>query len=546
MMKYPLTITSILNRARIYFPRKQVVTRLPGSIHRYSYADLYTRVCRLSNVLSSLGVEKGDRVGVFGWNTYRYLEAYFAAPCMGAVVHTINIRLAPNDLVHIINHAKDKVLLIDEDLLPAIEAIAPRLETVRQFVVMTDDEIASQGLPNAHSYERLLAQASDSYDFPELGEDDPAGLCYTSATTGDPKGVTYSHRGLYLHTLTQCMTDSLALSERDVILPVVPMFHANTWGVPYTSAFLGATLVLPGPRPDAAAVCNLIQQEKVTISLGVPTIWIGVLDYVARSEGSCDLSSLRSLVSGGSAVPPYMFRAFDDMGIPMTHAYGMTEATPLVTICNYKSHMESWDDDAKMNVRVKQGLPVAGLEIRLVDENGTDLPWDGEHSGELLVRGPWVAGEYLDDERSANTFIDGWYHTGDVVTIDAEGYVQIVDRAKDMVKSGGEWISSVDLEAAIMAHPAVYEAAVIGIPHDRWQERPLAYVVPTSEHRDSLDRDTVLAHLEDKFARWWLPDDVIFIDEMPKTAVGKFDKKVLRQQYASTPTTAPTTSGGTQ
>ena len=543
MMKYPLTITTILNRAHTYFPRKEVVTRLPDRIHRYSYADLYTRVCRLSNVLSSLGVEKGDHVGVFGWNTYRYLEAYFAAPCMGAVVHTINIRLAPNDLVHIINHAKDKVLLIDEDLLPAIEAIAPRLETVQQFVVMTDDEFTSEGLPNAHDYETLMAQASDSYDFPELGEDDPAGLCYTSATTGDPKGVTYSHRGLYLHTLTQCMTDSLALSERDVILPVVPMFHANTWGVPYTSAFLGATLVLPGPRPDAAAVCNLIQQEKVTISLGVPTIWIGVLDYVARSEGSCDLSSLRSLVSGGSAVPPHMFRAFDDMGIPMTHAYGMTEATPLVTICNYKSHMESWDDDAKMNVRVKQGLPVAGLEIRLVDENGTDLPWDGVNSGELLVRGPWVAREYLDDERSADTFVDGWYHTGDVVTIDAEGYVQIVDRAKDMVKSGGEWISSVDLEAAIMAHPAVYEAAVIGIPHDRWQERPLAYVVPTPEHRGSLDRDTVLTHLEDKFARWWLPDDVIFIDEMPKTAVGKFDKKVLRQQYAST---APTTSGGTQ
>ena len=545
MMKYPLTITSILNRARTYFPQKEVVTRLPDHIHRYTYADLYTRVCRLSNVLSSLGIEKGDRIGVFGWNTYRYLEAYFAAPCMGAVVHTINIRLAPNDLVHIINHARDKVLLIDEDLLPATETIATRLDTVTHFVVMSDGD-GTTSLPNAHNYERLVAQASPTFDFPQLDEDDPAGLCYTSATTGNPKGVTYSHRGLYLHTLTQCMTDSLALSERDVIFPVVPMFHANTWGVPYTSAFLGATLVLPGPRPDAAAVCNLIQQERVTISLGVPTIWIGVLDYVARSEGSCDLSSLRSLVSGGSAVPPYMFRAFDEMGIPMTHAYGMTEATPLVTICNYKSHMSSWNEDAKMSVRVKQGLPVAGLEIRLVDENGTDLPWDGERLGELLVRGPWIASEYLDDERSADTFIDGWYHTGDMATVDSEGYVQIVDRSKDMVKSGGEWISSVDLEAAIMAHPGVYEAAVIGIPHDLWQERPLAYVVPTSEQKDSLDRDAVLAHLEGQFARWWLPDDVIFIDEMPKTAVGKFNKKVLRQRYASTPTTAPTTSGGIQ
>ncbi len=308
-MKYPLTINTVLNRANAYFSKKEIVTRLPEGIHRYSYSDLHRRVCRLANALSSLGVGTGDRVGVFGWNTFRYLEAYFAAPCMGAVVHTINIRLAPNDLVHIINHAKDKVLLIDEDLLPAIEAIAPRLDTVQQFVVMTESEVTSQSLPNAHNYESLLAQASDSYDFPDLDEDAPAGLCYTSATTGNPKGVTYSHRGLYLHTLTQCMTDSLALTERDVILPVVPMFHANTWGVPYTSAFLGATLVLPGPRPDAAAVCNLIQQERVTISLGVPTIWIGVLDYVARSENSCDLSSLRSLVSGGSAVPPYMFRA---------------------------------------------------------------------------------------------------------------------------------------------------------------------------------------------------------------------------------------------
>ena len=533
MMKYPLTLTTILNRARTYFPRKEVVTRLPDRIHRYTYSDMCARVCKLANVLASSGVSRGDRVGVFGWNTHRYLEAYFAAPCMGAVVHTINIRLAPDDLVHIINHAQDKILLVDEDLLPAIEAIASRLETVKQFVIMADSNPPTAGLPDAHSYEQLMEQASGNFEFPELDEDTPAGLCYTSATTGNPKGVIYSHRGLYLHSLTQCMTDSLALSERDVILPVVPMFHANTWGVPYTSAFLGATLVLPGPRPDAAAVCGLVQQEKVTVSLGVPTIWIGVLDYLSRAAEPCDLSSLRLLVSGGSAVPPHMFRAFDELGIPITHAYGMTEATPLVTICNYKSHMSSWDDDAKMDVRVKQGFPVAGLDIRLVDDSGSDLPWDGVQQGELLVRGPWIANEYLDDPRSAETFVDGWYHTRDVVTVDPEGYVQIVDRAKDMVKSGGEWISSVDLEAAIMAHPGVYEAAVIGIPHQRWQERPLACVVPTQEQKDSLNREDVLAHLEGKFAHWWLPDEVVFIDEIPKTAVGKFDKKVLRQRFAN-------------
>ena len=532
MMSYPLTVTNILHRARTYFPRKEVVTLLPEGVHRYTYADLYARVCRLAYSLAALGVEKGDRVGVFGWNTCRYLEAYFAAPCMGAVVHTINIRLGANDLMHIINHAQDKVLLVDADLLPAIEAIAPQLKTVQHFVIMGDAPSQGSGLAPAHDYEQLLEAAPDSFDFPRLEEETPAALCYTSATTGNPKGVVYSHRALYLHTLTQCMTDSLGLSERDVILPVVPMFHANTWGAPYSAAFIGATLALPGPRPDAAAVCRLIQEERVTVSLGVPTIWISLLDYLSRSDGPRDLSSLRLVVSGGSAVPPYLFDAFDELGIPLVHAYGMTEATPLVTICNYKSHMDALDAQAKMEVRAKQGFPVAGLEIRLVDEASADLPWDGAQRGELLVRGPWIASQYMDDPRSAEAFIDGWFHTGDVATVDAEGYVQLVDRARDMVKSGGEWISSVDLEAAIMSHPGVYEAAVIAIPHQRWQERPLAYVAPTQEQRGLLARDDVLNHLEGRFARWWLPDDVVFVDEIPKTAVGKFDKKALRERFA--------------
>ena len=535
MMKYPLTVTNILNRARTYFPRKEIVTRLPDGTHRYTYADLYARVCKLAHALTSLGVKQGDRVGTFGWNTYRHLEAYYAAPCMGAVVHTVNIRLAPDDLAYIINHAQDKVLLVDEDLLPVIEAIAPRLETVEHFVVMSNNGSTGSSLPSAHSYEELMDNASDRFDFPQLEEDMPAGLCYTSATTGKPKGVVYSHRALYLHTLTECMTDAFGLTEADVILPVVPMFHANTWGIPYASTFLGATLLLPGVRPDAAAVCRLIQQERVTVSLGVPTIWIGLLDFLARSEEKFDLSSLRLLISGGAAIPPSIFQAFDKMGIRMVQAYGMTEATPVVTIGNLKSHMQSFDDDTKREIRARQGFPVPGLDMRLVDEAGQDLPWDGEQRGELLLRGAWIASEYLDDPRTADTFIDGWYHTGDIATVDAEGYVQIVDRAKDMVKSGGEWISSVDLEAAIMAHPDVLEAAVIAIPHERWQERPLACVVPRQEKRGALSRDDVLGFLEGKFARWWLPDDVVFLDEIPKTSVGKFDKKLLRERFPAAP-----------
>jgi fatty-acyl-CoA synthase len=514
------------------FPGKEIVTRVGEDTHRYTYRDLARRVARLSNALSSLGVGVGDRVGTFAWNTYRHLEAYFAAPSMGAIVHTINIRLASEDIAYIINHAGDKVLLIDPDLTPIIEALAPRLESVERFIIMTDDLKFSTTLPSAHNYEALLSRASDQYSPVELDEFAPMGLCYTSATTGRPKGVMYTHRGVYLHSMAQCMTDVMGFSERDVVMAMVPMFHANCWGLPYSCTMAGSTQVLPGVRPDPRVICQLIDRERVTFSAGVPTIWIGVLDYLERSGESYDFSSLREIVSGGSAVPASLIQAYSEkLGIKLAHAYGMTEATPLISYNRLKSNLESLSPEEKLQLAGKQGMVAPGLEMKLVDETGRELPWDGQQRGELLFRGPWVAREYYNDPRSAEAFIDGWYHSGDIASVDEEGYIQIADRVKDMVKSGGEWISSVDLETAIIAHPGVLEAAVIAIPHPRWQERPLACVVPKAECRDSLDKAQILDFIRDKFARWWLPDDVVFLEEIPKTSVGKFDKKALRERF---------------
>ena len=532
MMRYPLNVPRILERARTFFPKKEVVTRVAGGVHRCNYRDLHERSCRLANALEALGVRPGDRVATFAWNTYRHMEAYWAVPATGAVVHTVNIRLSPDDLAYIMNHAEDRVLLIDEDLVPVIEAIADRLETVRHYVVMSDKPIVSTRLRPAYSYEELLAQASPEYEFRELDEWAPAGMCYTSATTGRPKGVTYTHRGIFLHTMVQCTTDFMGLSERDTLMAVVPMFHANAWGTPFSATMVGANQVLPGVRPDPKAICELIQSERVTVALGVPTIWVGVLDYLRRASETYDLSSLRLLLSGGSAVPPSLIEAYEELlGVKLLHAYGMTEATPVVSVSNLKSNMDSLTRSAQMDIRAKQGPLLPGLEMKVVGDQGQELSWDGIERGELLLRGPWIANEYYNDERTAETFRDGWYHTGDIVNVDKEGYIQVVDRVRDMIKSGGEWISSVDLEAAIMDHPAVLEAAVIAIPHERWQERPLACVVPKRESVGEITESDVLAHLEGRFARWWLPDGVVFLDEIPKTGVGKYDKKVLRERF---------------
>ena len=532
MMDYPLLVNQFLERASTFFPNKEIVTREGDGTHRYTYADLMKRSSRLSHALAGLGVGTGDRVGTFAWNTYRHLEVYFAAPAMGAVLHTINIRLFTEDLVYIINHAEDKVILVDPDLVPILEPLVSQLESVEHFIIMTGDRNFTTTLPSAHIYEDLLSGASDLYSPVKADENSPAGLCYTSATTGRPKGVVYSHRAIVLHTMMEAQVDTIGFRERDVVLPIVPMFHANCWGVPYTCTMVGATQVLNGIRPDPEVICRLIESEKVTLSMGVPTIWIGVLDHLDRSGKTYDFSSLREIVSGGSAVPISMIQAYRErLGVELIQAYGMTEATPVVSYNRITGRFDGLSEGEKLQMAGTQGATVPGLEMRLVDDEGKDLPWDGEQRGELLFKGPWIADSYYNDPRSEETFIDGWYHSGDIASVDPNGYIQIGDRVKDMVKSGGEWISSVDLETAIIAHPGVLEAAVVAIPHERWGERPLACVVPNADSKGKLEKAEVLDFIRDKFASWWMPDDVVFIDEIPKTSVGKMDKKVLRERY---------------
>ena len=531
MMDYPLTLTHFFERSRRLFPAKPVATRVPGQpLFRYTYADFADRVCRLAGALPGLGVGPGDRVGTFAWNSHRHLELYWAAPLSGAVLHTVNIRLSPRDIVYIVNHAGDTVLFVDASLWPVIEPLRPELRTVRRYVVLPDDAAASlpAGVPD---YEGLLAAARPVTDWPRLDEGQAAGMCYTSGTTGHPKGVVYSHRAVFLHSMAVAMTDSLGVCERDVILHVVPMFHVNAWCIPYAGVMVGATQIFAGPAPQPRDIVELVQSERVTFVGAVPTVWIAVKDLVEQ-EGF-DLSSIRCLPIGGSAAPRHLIELYEKkFGVPMTHAWGMTETTPLGTVSRLKSYMAAWPDEQRYAVRAKQGYPVAGVDIRAVDEQGQEVAWDGRTMGELQVRGPWVARSYYEQPEAAAQFTaDGWFRTGDVVTIDPEGYIQITDRTKDLIKSGGEWISSLDMEGLLMAHPKVLEAAVIAVPHPKWIERPLACVVLRTEHRGAVTADELLDFLRPQVARWALPDAVVFVDAIPKTSVGKFDKKVLRQMF---------------
>ncbi len=469
MMDWPLTLHHFLDRAARLFPRKEIATRTAAGMHRYTYADFHRRVHRLAHALTRLGIGRGDRVATFAWNTYRHLEIYFAAPCMGAVLHTLNIRLAPDQLIYIINHAEDRVIFVDASLVPLLERIRDQIPTVKAFVIMSDTGPVQTSLSPALDYEALLAESPEApYPWPRLDENAAAGMCYTSGTTGNPKGVVYSHRAIFLHSMALCLADTFGICERDVLMPVVPMFHANAWGMPFAGVMVGAKLVFPGPHLQPRDIAELIQNERVTVTAGVPTIWIGLYALLERER--YDLSSLRVMPVGGSAMPRALIEAFEKrFGIRIAHAWGMTEMTPLGTVANLKSYMESWPDEERFAVRAKQGMPVVGVEIRAVDEQGREVPWDGKTMGELQVRGPWVIRAYYNDPRTAEAFQDGWFRTGDVVTIDPEGYIQIVDRTKDLIKSGGEWISSVDLENALMAHPKVLEAAVIAVPHPKWQ-----------------------------------------------------------------------------
>ncbi|MGE6256552.1 long-chain fatty acid--CoA ligase [Heyndrickxia sporothermodurans] len=530
MMQVPLTVGSLLERAEKFFPKKQVVSRTLSGIHHLTYKEIGQRTRRLASSLEKLGVKKGDRVGTLAWNHHRHLEIYFAAPGIGAVLHTINLRLSPEHITYIINHAEDKVLFVDEDILPLIERVKDSLKTVKAYIIMTDqDKLPRTSLQPAYSYERLLESGDPKHPFIQnIDENDPAGMCYTSATTGNPKGVVYSHRGIVLHSFALGLADTTAISEKDTCMAVVPMFHVNAWGLPFAATWFGSKQVLPGPMFTPKHLAEFIQEEKVTVTAGVPTIWLGLLNEL--EHGSYDTSSLRAILCGGSAAPTAMIQAFEQKyKIPFLHAYGMTETTPLATISTLKSYQKDLDEAEVLTIRSKQGLIVPGLEMKVI-AGDNEVKWDGKEMGELLIRGPWIANEYYKDDRTRESFKDGWLYTGDVATVDEEGNVKLVDRTKDLVKSGGEWISSVDLENALMAHEAVFESSVVGVPHPQWQERPIACVVLKDSYKGKVNKQELLDFIAPQFAKWWLPDEIIFMDDIPKTSVGKFLKRELRSR----------------
>jgi len=541
MQDVPLTLQMVLERATTLYPRKVVATRREGGSQRATYAEVGERVNRLASALTQLGIRPGDRVGTFGWNSQRHLELYLAVPCMGAVLHTLNIRLPADQLSYIANHAEDQVVFVDASCLPAWNQLKG-LRTVRQVVVMDDLSAAGRAgttgpaLPGALDYQDLIEGADGQYPWPTLDEHQAAAMCYTSGTTGHPKGVVYSHRSSTLHTMAALFADTLAISERDTVLPIVPQFHANAWGTPYAALLTGANLAMPARFMDPANVAALVAEEGVTFSAAVPTVWFGMLQAV--QAGAVDpalLGTLERIVIGGSAVPEALMRGYDELGIRVVHAWGMTETSPLGSVAMVKSTTQ---EDQVYRTRLSQGLPSPGLRVRIVTEDGELAPWDDASMGELQISGPWIAEAYYDPEapdgRGGLERYDQdaqgqrWLRTGDVAVIDPEGYLRLVDRTKDLVKSGGEWISTLDLENLLIAHPGVAEAAVIAVPHPKWDERPLACVVRSDPN---LAAETLLGYLADHLAKWQVPDDVVFVDEIPKTSVGKFDKKVLREAY---------------
>ena len=530
MMNTPLLLTSFLDRAKRYFPNKMIISRTSETkTHRITYKDYVMRTHQLADALTKLGMTKEMKVGSFAWNHHRHLEAYFAVPCAGAILHMINIRLAPEHIAYVVNHAEDEILLIDGDLYPLLTPLIPHFKTVKKIILMQDNSelpAAPEGI-ELYDYETIVQAASPDFTFPlDLDENTLAGMCYTSATTGMPKGVTYTHRSLVLHSLLSGLKDTLALSEKDVIMPVVPMFHVNAWGMPFAGVNFGITQVLPGPMFTPSLLLDLIEQEKVTLTAGVPTIWLGMAQEQEKKPR--DISSLRLVVSGGSASPKGLVQKYEkEFGVPFLVGYGMTETSPVVSLSNFTSEIEQYSEEDKLALRVTQGLTVPLIETRVINENG-EVPWDNTTMGELTIRGPWIADEYYKDARSSEAFKDGWLYTGDIAVMTKEGYIRITDRTKDLIKSGGEWISSVDLENALMSHPAVFEAAVVAMPHEKWQERPLACVVLKDNAKAT--KEELLQFLEAHVAKWWLPDEVIFVKEIPKTSVGKFLKAKIREE----------------
>ena len=526
MMDFPLTLAHLFDRAGRYFPRTELVSRRPDkSIHRSTWGAFHARAQKLANALQRLGVKRGDRVATLGWNHSRHLEAYFGIPLMGGVLHTLNPRLSGQDLAYIMNHADDAVLLVDDVLLPVWERFKHEVHP-RHVIVWGNGATTPAGL---HDYEEVIEPELPHFTPVALDEKDAAGICYTSGTTGRPKGVVYSHRSMVLHAMSAALPDSLGLSQTSVVLPVVPMFHVNAWGLPFISAMVGAKIVFPGPHLDAPSVLQLIEEEQVTCAAGVPTVWLAILDALDKEPKRWNVSSVKQMVVGGSAAPQAMIEGFQKRhGLAVLHAWGMTEMSPIGTVSRLKASMVSLPESEQFRRRAMQGVAVPLVEVRAVAESG-EVPWDGKSMGELHVRGPFIARSYYDNASEAEKFtMDGWFRTGDVVTIDAEGFVRITDRSKDLIKSGGEWISSVDLENALMGHPAVKEAAVVAVAHPRWDERPVACVVLRDGARATDDE--LREYLAPQFAKFQMPDAFVFMQAIPRTAAGKFLKTALREQ----------------
>ncbi len=528
MMDVPLTITGILEHAAHNYPQREIVSRDGADFARLTYERFASRVAQLAHALGRLGICGADRVASFGWNTHRHLELYYGVPCIGAVLHTVNIRLFPEQVGDAIEHAGDRIIFVDGNLVPvmqkAIEA-RPHLAQLT-FVIMGE---SAQTLPDAHDYETLLAGEPAVYEYPALPESAAAVLCYTSATTGEPKGALFSHRSQVLHAYATGLCDSLALSQRDTVLPIVPQFHVNAWGLPYLAPLVGAKIVMPGAQLDPSSLCNLIEAEAVTLCAGVPTVWLAIRDYL-QATGR-ELPTLRRIVIGGSAVPPKLFDDLEALGYSVCHAWGMTEMSPVGTVSFVKGELNDRTPAERRLKRLKQGTFSPLVQWKVVADDGSAVAADGNARGELYVRGPAVAASYYRNGASGDgAFTNGWFKTGDIVTVDRDGYMEIVDRSKDMVKSGGEWISSVELENTLMGHPAIKEACVFGLPHAKWIERPVAAVVLRDDAH--TDEAAIRAWLASRVAKWWLPDRVLFVDTIPRTSVGKFLKRELRERFA--------------
>jgi len=533
MQEQPLLISTLIEHAQHAHPAREIVSRSPEGLVRTSYGEVAQRARRMSTVLANLGVQPGERVATLAWNDHRHMELYFAVSCMGAVLHTINPRLFAEQVEYIVNHADDQCIFFAPGFAPMLEALAPRLGGVKAFIAMCPrEQMPDASLPMLLCYEDLMNAEAQPHPWPPFDEGSAATLCYTSGTTGEPKGVLYSHRSTVLHAFAACAADGLAVSGADTALLAVPMFHVNAWGMPYAGAMCGARLVLPGPNLDGRSLYALLREERVTLALGVPTVWLMLFGYVDETaRRPREELALRRCIIGGAATPQAMLEKFEqDFGCQAIPAWGMTEMSPLGTVCTLLPQHLELPPEQRRRIQLKQGRGVFGVSMKVVDDDGNALPRDGASAGLLKVRGPWVASAYYGREGERVLDAEGWFDTGDVATIDADGYMQITDRAKDVIKSGGEWISSIDLENAAMGHPAVAEAAVIGLPHPKWQERPLLVVVRKAGQ--SLQRDEMLDFLRSRVAKWWCPDDVAFVDALPHTATGKLQKLVLRKQFA--------------